>query len=124
MTRVYLTRKKKAVLDNIGDGQISENRQFENHVLQDEISENVDKRDGFLSSAEDKTQMNSKGMICCVCNLECDGFHMCIMCDQFAHATFAVKHKRMRDVEQQLFVADANFEKKSKKTFLCKPREC
>lgn len=99
--RTYLTRKRKFALETVdsepdaksnseSDAKSDfESDQFDDCVSGNEtVSKNVDKEEANvdLSLANEESQNINKIILCCVCNLECNGFHMCIICDQFAHA--------------------------------------
>ena len=95
--KTYLTRRKKLAMENIGDRELAEGSdnfsdygQLNDHLFDKEEPENhSEEREAFvnLSSTEDGSHIVAQTILCCVCNLECSGYHMCAICDQFAHAT-------------------------------------
>lgn len=94
--RMYLTRRKKATMKTTRDdeaicdgGSMMSDEQVDHFDSQDETGGNLNKgeADVNLASTEDGTQ---EVIFCCVCRFECTGYHMCIICDQFAHAICGV----------------------------------
>ena len=112
VSKVYLTRKRRKVeveakqnevydsedkeddaCSNFGSEQNDEDGMEYDRVLErEDMYADLEKDSvyGGLGLEEDANiQENEpvKEIFCCVCNLECSGFHKCIICNQFAHTT-------------------------------------